>query len=146
MSESPPLPEKRTRRHWILASGLGLVALLAAALVWLLASHGGTVTLARLAGSMTDGRLQIEVTEGRLLGPLRLGRLQYSDSTTAIAVRDLYLDWAPGALPPAGKWKLRPDRRIGRSDKYAIDRSAPRAANAAAFAYRVCTTHCHRRP
>ena len=98
MSESPPVPETRIRRHWILASALGLVALFAATLVWLLASHGGTVTLARLAGTMTDGRLRIEVTEGRLLGPLRLGRLRYADATTVVAVRDLFLDWTPGAL------------------------------------------------
>ena len=86
----------RQRFAWLLP--LGTVALLLAALVWLLATSSGLSAVLRLADAWSPGRLVADGFEGRLLGPLRLDRLVWADGDSRVRVEAVELDWSPSAL------------------------------------------------
>ncbi len=84
------------RPAWLLP--LGAVALLLAALVWLLATPSGLGFALRVADAYGPGRLVAGRHEGRLLGPLRLEQLAWEDGGRRLRVQSLELDWSPSAL------------------------------------------------
>ncbi len=75
-----------------------LVAILASATAWLLASEGGLQLAARLAVAASGGQLEIEGVSGRLLGPLTVERAAWKAPDLAVAVVQARLDWEPAAL------------------------------------------------
>lgn len=75
-----------------------LVLVLTAGGIWLFGSSSGLDALARLAAASSAGRLQVVVGTGSFTGPLQLERLDWRDDGLHVAIRDLRLDWSPGAL------------------------------------------------
>jgi translocation and assembly module TamB len=75
-----------------------LLASLAGAVVWLLASANGLQTASQLAMRFSGGQLQIEQASGRLIGPLQLGALRWQTPALTVNVEQISLDWSPGAL------------------------------------------------
>lgn len=73
-----------------------LLALSAAA--WLLRTDGGARYALAQAGIYTDGALQVESQSGALFGPLDLRGLRFENAAVKVEIRELHLDWLPGAL------------------------------------------------
>ncbi|WP_158597886.1 translocation/assembly module TamB domain-containing protein [Noviherbaspirillum saxi] len=91
--------ERSGRRLRRITVTLLILALLPAlALAWLLASESGARAAFRIAASLADGALQTQGIHGRLVGPLRIEQLAISQPGQNINLREVTLDWKPGAL------------------------------------------------
>lgn len=85
-------------RRALLISSLLLIAGLAAAAAWLLASEPALhwaigQAQARIAGSLTFGNVS-----GRLSGPITIDNLDYRSESTRVNIEHISLDWRPWAL------------------------------------------------
>lgn len=63
-----------------------------------MATESGWQALARGAGRVSGGQLVLTGVSGRLAGPLRIESLVFASADLRVEVRQLELDWAPGAL------------------------------------------------
>lgn len=81
-----------------LAVLFGLLALIAAALTWLLGTEAGLQWAYERARARLPGALSVEALAGRLAGPLTVRGLRYRDGETSVALASASLDWSPAAL------------------------------------------------
>lgn len=87
-----------TRRSRALLALFVSALLLATAGGWLFMSEGGLQTAVTLARQLSGERLQITQASGRLSGPLQLAQVRWTDPALDLELRDLHIDWQPGAL------------------------------------------------
>lgn len=81
-----------------LAAVLGLLTVTVLLLGWLGATESGLRTLAGLADGLSGGLLSLDKPQGYLLGEFKLGSLQLRTPTLQLEIRNLEVDWRPGAL------------------------------------------------
>ncbi|WP_079433247.1 translocation/assembly module TamB domain-containing protein [Zoogloea sp. LCSB751] len=81
-----------------LAAVLGLLTVVVLLLGWLGASESGLRALAGLANGVSGGLLSLDKPQGYLLGEFKLGSLQLRTPTLQLEIRNLAVDWRPGAL------------------------------------------------
>lgn len=84
------------RRLLILAAAL--IVTLFGSLFWLTQTESGLRRVGLFAESLLDGRLSIEEASGQLGGPLDIARLRWQTPDLQIDIKQLRLDWSPGAL------------------------------------------------
>lgn len=77
---------------------LCLLAALAGAGGWLVATESGLLAAAELARAVAGGRLVIEQPTGRLIGPLGFARIGWQTPELTISAEQLHIDWTPAAL------------------------------------------------
>ncbi|MDD3352473.1 MAG: hypothetical protein PHD22_02305, partial [Zoogloea sp.] len=82
----------------LLAGVLGLVTAAVLVVGWLGGTGAGLRFATGLAESLSGGLVVIDDAGGYLLGQLRLGRVHVRTPTLHLEVRNLHLDWQPGAL------------------------------------------------
>ncbi|MGR8919242.1 MAG: translocation/assembly module TamB domain-containing protein [Gammaproteobacteria bacterium] len=88
-------------RSLLVRSVLALLVLLvlgAAAVVWVVATPGGTQRAVALASGLSDGRLSVRATSGTLHRALALEDVRYDDGATVVEAGALTLSWTPEAL------------------------------------------------
>lgn len=88
------------RRALLIAASIlvALILLVAATLVWLLATPSGARAAFDLARLVTGDGLQVGAVQGRLLGPLSLEGLVYEDAGARVTLSRAELVWTPAAL------------------------------------------------
>src|SRR5690606_28926202 len=87
-----------SRRLPILFVVLALLAGLAVAVAWVVATPAGLHWAYAQLRARVPGTLEIESLDGRLIGPLEVRNVRYRDDGTAAQLAYAHLDWAPLAL------------------------------------------------
>lgn len=99
---SSPVPRRETVAARLLrgalAAVLGLLTVAVLLLGWFGATESGLRVLAGLADDLSGGLLSLDKPEGYLFGEFKLGTLQLRTPTLQLEIRNLAVDWRPGAL------------------------------------------------
>ncbi|HTT12794.1 MAG TPA: translocation/assembly module TamB domain-containing protein [Burkholderiaceae bacterium] len=104
MSTPPPPAQRSHHGVRVLLASMAIAVLLAAgvlaAVIWLLQTPAGLVTIARIVTKLTPVHLVIESPQGSVRNGFALGRLQVSVATTEVDVRDLRATLVDFGLQP----------------------------------------------